>query len=222
MAKKKNGLYEEKETIKEEYPVKKIVALRNNKFGYTGDDGVLKIMAEKEEQKNDETTPEENNSIDEDENKKKEEKPILKYQKICELKRHQGRINCMCELNNGYLFTGGAKGNNKNDHYINVWKPDDENGYVHHQTLSGHQTDISDIIQLRDGRIVSSSKDRTIIIWKVVIENENNIKYVKDEVLTEYPHGMYKLLQLKDGRICTITSNNSVIFWRRWGSLSYC
>ena len=46
---------------------------------------------------------------------------------MSELKRHQGRINCMCELNNGYLFTGGAKGNNKNDHYINVWKPDDEN-----------------------------------------------------------------------------------------------
>ena len=218
---KKNGLYEEKETIKEEYPVKKIVALRNNKFGYTGDDGVLKIMAEKEEQKNDETTPEENNSIDEDENKKKEEKPILKYQKICELKRHQGRINCMCELNNGYLFTGGAKGNNKNDHYINVWKPDDENGYVHHQTLSGHQTDISDIIQLRDGRIVSSSKDRTIIIWKETKENDN-IKYAQDERLTEYPHGMYGLLQLKDGRICTITSNNSLIFWRKWGSLVYC
>ena len=37
---------------------------------------------------------------------------------------------------------------------------------MHYQTLSGHKTDISDIIQLNDGRIVSSSRDRTLIIWK--------------------------------------------------------
>ena len=126
----------------------------------------------------------------------------------------------MCELKNGYLFTGGAKGI-KNDYHINVWKPDEENGYVHYQTLSGHKTDISDIIQLDDGRIVSSSKYRTLIIWKATFEN-NNIKYVQDEVLSEYPHGLYGLLQLRDGRICTITSNNSIIFWRKWGSLPYC
>ena len=212
--KKDGGFYEEKQTIQEEYPVKKIVGLRDNNFGYTGDDGILKIMAEKEEDK----------ETDTGENKQEEtsEGKIVKYKKICELKRHQGKINCMCELKNGYLFTGGAKGNDKNDHYINVWKPNEGTGYVHHQTLSGHKTDISDIIQLKDGRIVSSSRDRTIIIWKDVSESEDNIKYIKDEVLTEYPHGMYKLLQLKDGRICTITSNNSVIFWRRWGSLAYC
>ncbi len=171
-------------------------------------------MAEKEEKK-EESTPEENS-----ENKTKGES-ILKYQKICELKRHQGKINCMCELKNGYLFTGGAKANNKNDHYIIVWKPDEENGYVHHQTLSGHKADISDIIQLNDGRIVSSSKDRSLIIWKTTFENDN-IKYVQDEHLTEYPHGLYGLLQLRDGRICTATSNNSLIFWRKWGSLVYC
>ena len=68
-----------------------------------------------------------------------------------------------------------------------VWKPDGNGGYVHNQTLSGHKSDISDIIQLNDGRIVSSSKDRTLIIWKETIEKDkDNIKYVKDEVLTEY------------------------------------
>ena len=204
--KKDGGFYEEKQIINEEYAIKKIVALRNDKFGYTGDDGILKIMAQKEESNdNDENKGEDNN-----ENKVK----VLKYQKICELKRHQGKINCMCELKNGYLFTGGAKGT-KSDHYINVWKPDEENnGYVHHQTLSGHKSDINDIIQLYDGRIVSSSKDRTLIIWKATIENDN-ISYVQDETLSEYPHGMYALIQLKDGRICTTASNNSIIFWRK-------
>ena len=222
---KKEGTYEEKETIQEEFPVKKIIALKNNKFGYTGDDGVLKIMAEK--QPNKETNNGENNDEDNktEENKTEENKNEIKtnsgYEKVCELKRHSGKINCMCELKNGYLFTGGARANNKKDCYIIVWKPDDENGYNHHQTLSGHNSDISDIIQLKDGRIASSSKDRTLIIWKAKIENES-IKYVQDETLTEYPHGMYSLLELSDNRICAVTSNNSIISWRKWGSLVYC
>ena len=219
--KRDGGFYEEKESIQEEYPIKKIVALRNNKFGYTGDDGVLKIMAPKEEEKNEETVDE--SKVEDINEKVKEGKVILRYQKISELKRHSGKINCLCELKNGYLFSGGAKANNKNDHYIIVWKPDEENGYVHHQTLNGHKSDISDIIQLNDGRIVSSSKDRTLIIWKAIIgKDKDNIRYVQDELLSEYPHGMYGLLQLRDGRICTITSNNSLIFWRKWGSLVYC
>ena len=87
--------------------------------------------------------------------------------------------------------------------------------------MYGHKADINDIIELKDGRIVSSSRDRNLIIWK---ENkvENNIKYVKSEILSEYPHGMFLLVQLQDGRICTSTSNNSLIFWRNWGSLPYC
>ena len=233
--KKDGGFYEEKQTIEEKFLVKKLVGLDKNKFGYTGDDGVLRIMAEKEEtndetnnpENNEENKTEENNNEEDktEENKIEENKTqtgtkTIKYQKICELTRHQGKINCMCELKNGYLFTGGAKGT-KNDHQINVWKPDGNDGYVHYQTLSGHKTDISDIIQLNDGRIVSSSRDRTLIIWKETMENDN-IKYVQDEVLSEYPHGMYGLLQLRDGRICTITSNNSIIFWRKWGSLAYC
>jgi hypothetical protein len=206
---KKNlgGFYEEKETIKEEYPVKKLIALRNNKFGYTGDNGTLIIMGE-----------------DDGKTQENSESKNVGYEKICELKRHTGKINCMCELKNGYLFTGGAKANDKNDHYINIWKPNKETGFDHYQTLSGHKTDISDIIQLKDGRIVSSSKDRTLIIWKPVVENaeKGDIKYVMDETLSEYPHGMYGLLQLRDNRICAITSNNSLIFWRKWGSLPYC
>ena len=209
---KKDGIfYEEKQKIEEKGPVKKIIGLRKNKFGYTGDDGILKIMAEKEVENDDTNIPG---------NKNEENVKVIKYQKTCELKRHEGKINCMYQLKNGYLFTGGAKGT-KSDHFINVWKPDGENGYVHYQTLTGHKSDINDIIQLNDGRIVSSSKDRTLIIWKATLENDN-IKYVQDEVLSEYPHGLYKLLQLRDGRICTITSNNSIIFWRNWGSLPYC
>ena len=111
--KKDSIFYEEKQKIEEKGPVKKIIGLRKNKFGYTGDDGILKIMAEKEVENDDTIIPGNNN----EENVKG-----LKYQKICELKRHQGKINYMYD-------TGGAKGT-KIDHYINLWKPDRENEYA--------------------------------------------------------------------------------------------
>ena len=45
--KKDGSFYEEKQKIEENGQVIIIVALRKNKFGYNGDDGILKIMAEK-------------------------------------------------------------------------------------------------------------------------------------------------------------------------------
>ena len=208
--KNEGGFYEEKQTIKEERPILKLITLKNNRFGYTSDDGILFILEESNEEK--------------------------KYVKICEL-NHEGRILSMCEMKNGYIFTGGTGLNGKKNNHIYIWKPEEGKGYVHSQTLSGHKSDVNDIIQLKDGRIISSSRDRNLIIWKenIVIDNnkneggenneknsENKIKYVKDEILSEYPHGMFLLVQLKDGRICTTTSNNSLIFWRNWGSLPYC
>ena len=192
--KNEGGFYEEKQSITETHPILKLIALKDNKFGYTSDDGILIIMGETGEEK--------------------------KYDKICEL-NHEGRILSMCELKNGMLFTGGTGLSGKKNNHIYVWKPDQEKGYIRSQVLSGHKADVNDIIELNDGRIISSSRDRNLIIWR---ENkvENEVKYVKDEVLTEYPHGMFLLIQLKDGRICTTTSNNSLIFWRKWGSLPYC
>ena len=192
--KNEGGFYEEKQSIKESRPILKLIALKDNKFGYTSDDGILIIMAETGEEK--------------------------KYEKLCEI-NHEGRILSLCELKNEMLFTGGTGLSGKKNNQIYVWKPDKEKGYTRLQVLSGHKADINDIIQLKDGRIISSSRDRNLIIWR---ENkvDNEIKYVKDEVLSEYPHGMFLLAQLKDGRICTSTSNNSLIFWRKWGSLPYC
>ena len=194
-AKNEDGIYEEKQKITESIPIIKLIALKNNKFGYTSDNGILIIMEEKGEEK--------------------------KYEKISEL-NHEGKIASLCESKNGILFTGGTGLSGKKNYNIYVWQFDQEKGeYNRIQILYGYKADINDIIELKDGRIVSSSRDRNLIIWK---ENkvENNIKYVKSEILSEYPHGMFLLVQLQDGRICTSTSNNSLIFWRNWGSLLYC
>jgi WD40 repeat protein len=121
----------------------------------------------------------------------------------------------MCELKNHYLVSGGAEIGNSADHYIIVWKPSNES-YSYSQTLRGHQSDINAIIQLQDGRLASSSKDRTIRIWKIDNNVEENAKkfYILEEVLTDYPHGMYVLIQLKDGRLISSSSDNTLILWR--------
>ena len=164
--KNEGGFYEEKQSIKEEKTIGKLIALQNNRSGYTSDDGILVIMEESKEEK--------------------------KYNKICEL-NHEGKILSMCELKNGYLFTGGTGLNGKKNNHIYIWKPDEEKGYIRSQILSGHKGDVNDIKQLKDGRIISSSRDHNLIIWKenIVIDNnkneggenneknsENKIKYV--------------------------------------------
>ena len=116
--KNEGGFYEEKQIIKEEKPIFKLIALKNNKFGYTSDDGILVIMEEAPEEK--------------------------KYDKICEL-NHEGKILSMCELNNGFLFTGGTGLNGKKNNHIYIWKPDKEKGYIHSQILSGHKSDVNTI-----------------------------------------------------------------------------
>ena len=194
--KDENGSFQEKETIREEYAVQKIICLKNGNFGYTGEDGILKIMSENEEKK---------------------------YQKICELKEHKGKITCICELSNGILLTGGGKKDKRNDSKILVWQPQGMKEYSLIQTLSENKADIGDIIQLKDGRFISSSKDHQLLIWKEQAEKKNgNVQYEISEKLTEYQHGMYYIRELTDGRICTVTSKNSLILWRTWGTLPYC
>ena len=129
------------------------------------------------------------------------------------LKKHTGRVNCLCELKNHYLVSGGAEIGNNKDHYINIWKPlNDSFSFI--QTLRGHQSDINTIIQLQDGRIASASKDRTIRIWKMESNVNGNNIFIEDEVLSDYGHGMYCLIQLSDGRLCSTSSDNAIIIWR--------
>ena len=119
----------------------------------------------------------------------------------------------MCELKNHYLISGGADKGQKQDHHIIIWKPTNDN-FSYSQTLRGHQSDINSIIELIDGRIASSSKDRTIRIWKFTTNLHGNSYFVESEILSDYSHGIYCLIQLKDGRLCASSSDNAIIFWR--------
>ena len=86
------------------------------------------------------------------------------YYEICELEKHKGKVNCMCNLNNGYFASGGADLNKRIDHNIYIWKEFGGQYTSSQKILNAHDADINSLILLRDGRIASASKDRSIRI----------------------------------------------------------
>ena len=90
-------------------------------------------------------------------------------------------------MKNGYLIIGRSDMDNKKNSVIIIWKPNELNGFFYVQTLTGHKSDINWLIKLKYGRILSSSKDRTLRIWKSFVkqDKENEIQFQKDEILNE-------------------------------------
>ena len=127
---------------------------------------------------------------------------------ITYLKRHTGKVISLCQIdlnNNFYLASGGS------DHLIIIWKPKDDDSFEYSQTLNRHLSDILSIIQLKDKRLASASRDRTIRIWKYF---ESKSVFEEDEVLSDYGHAMILLIQLRDKRLCSVSSDHAIVIWR--------
>ena len=138
------------------------------------------------------------------------------YGQICELKEHKGRVNCICKLNLGYMASGGGNLGKKIDNNIYIWKPVQSGFCIEQILIDAHHADVNCIILLRDGRIASSSTDRTIKIWGVnnySNRSDNKIEFVLEETLKEFKHGLYKMIQLEDDRIVANSSDNYLVFW---------
>ena len=138
------------------------------------------------------------------------------YGQICELKEHKGRVNCICKLNLGYMASGGGNLEKKIDNNIYIWKPVKGGFCIEQILIDAHHADVNCIILLRDGRIASSSTDRTIKIWGVNNyrnRSDNKIEFVLEETLKEFKHGLYKMIQLEDDRIVANSSDNYLVFW---------
>ena len=206
----------------EKRPILNIISLSDCRIAFTTDEGIIKIWGENNNNNNivfnkfsnfhyNFNTFNNNSNIKEVNNINFSNNSEFKFKSF--LKKHIGRVNCMCELKNHYLISGGANKGQRQDHHIIIWKPTNDN-FSYSQTLRGHQSDINSIIELIDGRIASSSKDRTIRIWKFTTNLNGNSYFVENEVLSDYSHGLYCLIQLRDGRLCANSSDNAIIFWR--------
>ena len=143
-----------------------------------------------------------------------------KFTELSTLKIHRGKVNCLCPLDNEFIASGGGDDKEVTDHDLYIWKPYEKTYKINQCILNAHEADINSIIQLRNGNIASSSKDRTIHIWKINKSNiENKIEYVLIQNLNHYQHGLYKLIQLDDDRIVVASSDNHLIFWRSNASI---
>lgn len=139
------------------------------------------------------------------------------YEQIRELKGHKGKVNCICKLNLGYMASGGGVLDKRvEDYNIYIWKPIDNGFCIEQILIDAHHADVNCIILLRDGRMASSSTDRTIKIWGVNNYKERNnckVEFILEETLMEYKHGLYKMIQLEDDRIVANSSDNYLVIW---------
>ena len=221
-----NGSYLEKQRIKDKTPITKIISLDINKFAFTSENRIRIMIQKKKDKENINNKKELNDVFDDlefDQNIGNDEEPFI----CCfKLSKHVGRVKCLLQMRNGYLISGGADMGKKKDNNIIIWKPNDLDGFFHLQTLEGHKSDINGLIELKDGRLVSSSKDRTIRIWKSFMKEDKNkinmIQYQIDEILDEHKHGIYFLLQINDGRIISSTSESALVIWKDNKYLSFC
>lgn len=193
----KSNQYIAKQTIDKKKPILLIVSLNEFKLAYTGaDNGLINIIGA-------------NFELIEDKIVSKE------FDDIGELERLKGKVNCMCNLNNGCFASGGGDFNKVIDHNIYIWKPSNNKFEKGQIILNAHAADINSIIMLRDGRIASASKDRTIKIWSInkpIINNQ--IEYSLNQELNHYGHGLYKLIQLLDDRLVVTATDNNIVFMK--------
>ena len=144
---------------------------------------------------------------------------LKEFNDFCFLEKLSGKVLCMCKLNNDNFAYGGIDVNQKTNN-IYIWREFGDKFIISQTILNAHESDINSILLLRDGRMASSSKDRTIKIWGIKKPiNETNIEYIMEQHLIDYAHGLYKMIQLYDDRIVATASDNNLIFWRNIGGV---
>ena len=196
--------YQVKQEILTNKEIQMLTVLSDFKIAFSGfNDSCINILGTK--------------TILEKKEKKIEEKiESTSYEQICELNKHRGIVTCLCKLNFGYMASGGGDSKKYIDHNIYIWKPTNTGFDIGQVINDAHLANVNCLILLRDGRMASSSTDRTIKIWginKFKIKSNNKVEFVLQQVLKEYKHGLYKMIQLEDDSIVASSSDNFLVFW---------
>ena len=155
-----------------------------------------------------------------DEDAKGDKISCKNFESFCELESQKGKVTCLCKLNNGYFVSGGGDTKTKTDHNIYVWAPGNKKYNLIQTIFNAHGADVNAIILLRDGKIASSSRDRTVKIWEILKPiSDNKIQIVLKQELNHYGHGLFKLVQLRDDRLVVSSTDNNLVFWRNCESI---
>ncbi len=137
------------------------------------------------------------------------DKSILIYDK--EMKDIQLSINNLksnvlniMQSNEGYIFASLDSGS------ILIFKLLSSNSYQLIQEIKGHNARVTKIIQIKDGRFISCSNDKTIKIWNFLDE-----ELILDKTLNEYKEsGISSIIEFKENEIIsTPYKDGSIVFW---------
>ena len=110
-------------------------------------------------------------------------------------------LNIM-ESNEGYIFASLYSGS------ILIFKLNSLKSYQLIQNIKGHKNCVKKIIQIKDGRFISCSSDKTIKIWKFL-----NEQLTLDHTLNE-ESGISSIIELKENEIIsTLSGEGSIVFW---------
>ena len=191
-----------KQTINCKNQVMILISLDELKIAYSlGESGVINILKSEEDSKDGKLS-------------------CGDFTQCCSLEKQKGKVSCMCKLNNGYFISGGGDTKLTSDHNIYIWAPGNNKYNLIQTIFNAHGAEVNSIILLRNGKIASASRDRTVKIWEVCKPiNNNKINIVIHQELNHYGHGLYKLVQLKDDRLVVSSTDNNLVFWRNGDSV---
>lgn len=121
------------------------------------------------------------------------------------LMQHKRRVKALTKLkgDNGRFISGGE------DHMIIMWERKGNRYDCLFMLPTAHQKGITFLMMLKDERLLSGGKDKTIRIWQVG-EKELILK----EQLQGHNHVVYGVSELDDGRLASCGGDNSIIIWK--------
>ncbi len=135
-----------------------------------------------------------------------DDKSILIYNK--EMDKVELTINLddkvynIMQSNDGYIFATLESGS------ISIIKLDSLNSYQLIESVKEHQDSVNKIIQIKDGRFISCSNDKTIKIWEFL-----NEKLILNKTLNE-DNEINSIIEYKENEIIsTPYGEGSIIFW---------
>ena len=124
-----------------------------------------------------------------------------------------GDILCLYELKDSRIIstikTSGA---------MKIWtKKKDVESYELKITLSEHKSSVTSLIQLVDERLITGSKDKTIIVWDV---SENAFKCI--QIISDHTDGIYSLCPLIGVCFASGSDDKTIRIWEEEKGLFRC
>ena len=123
-----------------------------------------------------------------------------------QIKNFDSEVLNIMQGSNDYIFASLYSGN------ISFFKLNPNNSNLNIQNIKAHKDIVRKIIELKDGRYVSCSQDKTIKIWKFI---NNNL--ILDRIINvdSLEIGVSSIEQVNENEIIStpINENGSIMFW---------